>query len=213
MFSILYLILLAYYNWRLSLVALAIMLLSLWIVTHFAKRTVRAQRANLAVQGKVSALVYQMISGIAKLRVAAAEGRLFARWAEGFKKQAELSFRSHQLQNVIKVYNDILPDLSALALFWIAGYLVRNGHTIDTADFISFNAAYGALFASLTQLSQTLVHVMGVQHLIQIRFGALQTPTKHVDELQQQRSHVLGVVEVGEPPQDRVRFAGGSAHD
>ena len=166
-FSILYLILLAYYNWRLSLVALAIMLLSLWIVTHFAKRTVRAQRANLAVQGKVSALVYQMISGIAKLRVAAAEGRLFARWAEGFKKQAELSFRSHQLQNVIKVYNDILPDLSALALFWIAGYLVRNGHTIDTADFISFNAAYGALFASLTQLSQTLVHVMGVQPIIE----------------------------------------------
>jgi NHLM bacteriocin system ABC transporter ATP-binding protein len=166
-FSILYLILLVYYNWRLSLVALAMMLLSLWLVTHFAKKTVRAQRENLAVQGKVSGLVYQMISGIAKLRVAAAEGRLFARWAQGFKKQAELNFKAHQLQNVIKVYNDILPDISALALFWIAGYLVRNGHKIDTADFISFNSAYGALFASLTQLSQTLVNVMGVAPIIE----------------------------------------------
>jgi len=166
-FSILYLILLVWYNWRLALLALAVMILSLVIVLYFAKRTVRTQRENLAVQGKVSALVYQMISGIAKLRVAAAEGRLFARWAERFKEQAELDHKAHEYQNGIKVYNDILPVLSSLALFWVAGYLVRNGHVIDTATFIAFNAAYGSLFASLTQLSDTVVHVMGVQPIIE----------------------------------------------
>jgi ATP-binding cassette subfamily C protein len=166
-FSILYLILLVWYNWRLSLVALAMMILSLVIVLYFAKRTVRTQRENLAVQGKVSALVYQMISGIAKLRVAAAEGRLFARWAERFREQAELDHKSHAYQNAIKVYNDVLPVLSSLALFWIAGYLVRTGHIIDTSTFIAFNAAYGSLFASLTQLSDTVVNVMGVQPIIE----------------------------------------------
>lgn len=166
-FSILYLILLVWYNWRLALLALAVMILSLLIVMHFAKRTVRTQRENLAAQGRTNALVYQMISGIAKLRVAAAEGRLFARWAEGFKEQAELDHKAHEYQNVIKVYNDILPALSSLALYWVAGYLVRTGHVIDTATFIAFNSAYGALFASLTQLSDTAVHLMGVQPIIE----------------------------------------------
>ena len=174
-FSLLYLILLVYYNWRLALLALVIMILSLWLVMTLARRTVQVEREKLAIAGKVNALVFQMINGIAKLRVAAAEGRLFAKWSERFKEQAELSYRVHTYQNVIKVFNDLLPTLSSLALFWVAGYLVRNGHKIDVATFIAFNAAYGSLFASLTQLSETVVSIMGVTPIIERAKPILET--------------------------------------
>ena len=102
-FSVLYLVLLVYYNWRLALLALAVLIVSLVWVIAFARRAVKVQRENLAVRGKVSALVFQMISGIAKLRVAAAESRLFAKWAERFNQQAELNYRSRMYQNAIKI--------------------------------------------------------------------------------------------------------------
>jgi len=132
-----------------------------------AKRAVRLERENLAVQGKVAALVFQMIAGIAKLRVAAAEGRLFAKWTELFKHNTELAQEGRHYKNIIKMYNDLLPLLSSLALFWIAGYLVRNGHTIDTATFLAFNAAYGSLFAALAQVGDTIVSIMAVTPIIE----------------------------------------------
>jgi NHLM bacteriocin system ABC transporter ATP-binding protein len=164
--SVLYLFLLLYYYWKLALIALAMMLITLFLVSSLAKKAVQADRENLAVQGKVAALVFQMIAGIAKLRVAAAEGRLFSKWAELFKRNAELNMRARIYRNVIKLYSDVMPLLSSLVLFWIAGYLVRNGTTIDTAAFVAFNAAYGSLFASLSMLSDTVVSIMGVRPII-----------------------------------------------
>jgi ABC-type bacteriocin/lantibiotic exporter with double-glycine peptidase domain len=151
------------------------MLITLWLTVAMAKKAVRVDRVHLAVQGKLAALVYQMIAGIAKLRVAAAEGRLFSKWADLFKQNTDLALRARTYKNVIKVYNDLLPSLSSLALFWIAGYLVRNGYTIDTADFLGFNAAYGALFASLAQVGDTLVSVLGVQPIIERAAPILET--------------------------------------
>ena len=174
-FSVVYLILLVYYNWRLALLSLAVMVVTLVWVMFFAKRAVKVQRENLAVRGKVSALVFQMITGIAKLRVAAAESRLFAKWAERFKDQAVLNYRSRIYQNAIKVYNDLLPLLSSLVLFWTAGYLHRNGHPIDTATFIAFNLAFGSLFAALAMLSDTVVHIMGVKPIIERAKPILET--------------------------------------
>jgi NHLM bacteriocin system ABC transporter ATP-binding protein len=173
--AILYLILLVYYNWRLSLVALAMMLISLWLTWSMAKRAVAIDRENLAQQGKVASLVFQMIAGIAKLRVAAAEGRLFSKWAELFKGNTELALRARTYKNVIKMYNDLLPLLSSLALFWIAGYLVRNGYTVETASFLGFNAAYGSLFAALGQVGDTIVNIMGVRPIIERAKPILET--------------------------------------
>jgi NHLM bacteriocin system ABC transporter ATP-binding protein len=165
--SVLYFILLLYYNWRLGLLAVAVVLLTVWLTVSLARKAVALDRDNLAVQGRVSALVFQMISGVAKLRVAAAEGRLFSKWTELFRESTDLALRSRSYKNLIKVYNDMLPLLSSLLLFWIAGYLVRNGHTIDTATFLGFNAAFAQLFASLAQVGDTVVAVMGVQPIIE----------------------------------------------
>ena len=47
----------------------------------------RYQRRETEMLGKVSSLVLQMLTGIAKLRVAGAEMRAFAVWAEQYSVQ------------------------------------------------------------------------------------------------------------------------------
>jgi NHLM bacteriocin system ABC transporter ATP-binding protein len=168
LFSILQFILLVYYDWRLSILALVVLLVSLLFVVLVSIPAIRYERENLAVQGKSASAVFEMISGIAKLRVAGAEMRMFSNWAIRFKQQVLLNIRSRSYQNVVKVFNELLPLLSSLALFGTAGYLVRNeGHTIDTADFIAFNTAFGALFAALVQMSDTVTNIMKVRPVIE----------------------------------------------
>jgi ATP-binding cassette subfamily C protein len=166
-FSAVYLILLVYYDWRLAGLALVIILVTVAWVVFFAKRAVDLQRQNLAVRGKVGALVFQMITGISKLRVAAAESRLFAKWAEKFREQSDLNLKSREEQNAIRVFVDLLPLVSSLLLFWTAGYLISGGHTLDTATFVAFTSAYGSLFAALVTLSDTVVHIMSVQPIVE----------------------------------------------
>ncbi|KAA0256661.1 NHLP bacteriocin export ABC transporter permease/ATPase subunit [Acidobacteria bacterium ACD] len=166
-FSVVYLALLVAYDWRLAGVALVVVVGSAAFVVVLAGRAVELQRASLAVRGKVGALVFQMITGIAKLRVAAAESRLFARWAEGFREQSELNLRLREYQNAIRVFGDLLPLVSSLLLFAAAGHLAGAGRAIDTATFIAFNAAYGSLFAALVCLSDTVVQIMSVPPIVE----------------------------------------------
>ena len=166
-FSVVYLVLLVSFDWRLSLVALGVVAATAAWVVFFAGRALAEQRENLAVRGRAGAFVFQMITGIAKLRVAAAESRLFARWAAIFREQSERNLRSREYQNAIGVYNDLLPLGSSLLLFGVAGSLVHAGHPIDTATFVAFNAAYGSLFAALVTLSDTVVGIMGVAPIVE----------------------------------------------
>jgi len=194
-FSVVYLILLVAYEWRLALLALAILAVTVLWVVFFARRAVALQRENLAVRGKVGALVFQMITGIAKLRVAAAEDRLFAKWAQGFREQSELNLRSREYQNAIRVFGDLLPLGSSLLLFGAAGQLVGAGHPIDTATFIAFNAAYGALFAALVTFSDTVVQIMGVQPIVE-RAGPILESVPEVELTKPDPGALTGRIEV-----------------
>jgi NHLM bacteriocin system ABC transporter ATP-binding protein len=165
--SVLYFILLVYYNWRLALLAVALIALSLLFVSAVARRAVRMDREIMSVQGKVSALVFQMLSGIAKLRVSASEGRLFVKWADLFSQHIELTYRARVYKSIITVNNEMMPLLSMLALFALAGHLVRRGDPLDTATFIAFNAAYGSLFAAMTQLGNMVVSILAVGPILE----------------------------------------------
>jgi ABC-type bacteriocin/lantibiotic exporter with double-glycine peptidase domain len=82
-----------YYSASLALVACAILLLNVVVTGTLLCYTLRFERQLQKVQGKLSGLVFQLLNGIAKLRVSGAEMRAFAVWAERFKTQKELAIR------------------------------------------------------------------------------------------------------------------------
>ncbi len=174
-FSAVNLLLMVYYNWRLALLAFAVFLVGAGVNIWLAIPALRLERERLEVQGTIGSLVFQLISGIAKLRVAGAEGRAFAVWAERFKDQKKIDYAQRSYQNAMTVFNDLLPLLSSLALFATAGYLVTSGRPINTATFIAFNVAFGTFFASSVQLSNTLTTVLNTRPTIERAAPILQS--------------------------------------
>ena len=87
------LVVLFYYSASLALVACGILLLNVVVTGTLLCYTLRFERQLQKVQGKLSGLVFQLLNGIAKLRVSGAEMRAFAVWAERFKTQKELAIR------------------------------------------------------------------------------------------------------------------------
>jgi len=195
MFSSLNLLLMLYYNWRLALLAMLVFAVALVVVVGLSIPAVRLQRVTLDVQGKVGALVFQLIGGIAKLRVAGAESRAFAVWADKFRDEKALTYRQRRYQNAVKVFNDVLPLLASLGLFATAGHLLNTGHVIDTAEFIAFNAAFGTFFAASVQLSSTVNVVLSVKPTID-RAKPILEAVPEVDAAKPDPGELVGSIEV-----------------
>jgi NHLM bacteriocin system ABC transporter ATP-binding protein len=194
-FSALNFLLMLYYDWRLALLATLVFLVALAVVVGLSLPAVRLQRKALDVQGRVGALVFQLIGGIAKLRVAGAESRAFAEWAERFREEKELTYRQRSYQIGVKVFNDVLPLLASLSLFAAAGHLMNTGHSLDTAAFIAFNAAFGTFFAAAVQLSNTVNVVLSVKPTIDRAKPILQA-VPEVDAAKPDPGELMGRIEV-----------------
>ena len=146
-----------YYSIPLSLIAVVVALLVTLVTLYVGMLSIRYVRRLQLTQGDLLGLIVQLVNGIAKLRVAAAEARAFAHWSHRFQQQQLLRRSARQLEDNIAVFNATLTPLASLALFWCAvhyGPHVNIDSTLTSGLFLAFNAAFGTFLGGLTNLSR-----------------------------------------------------------
>lgn len=156
--SLLSVVILFIYIPALALVAVAWGLIVLAISLVFAVRVARAQRTVDEATGNVNGFLYQVLSAIPKLRVAGAEPRAFAAWADRFRGAVgqDLTIRvSHQM-----LFGGIIGTLSTAVLF--AGVALTDSGK-DVGAFIAFQTTYMLFIAGIMTL------VTGVGTALQLR--------------------------------------------
>jgi NHLM bacteriocin system ABC transporter ATP-binding protein len=113
----------------------------------------RIARQTFAQVGVVSGLLIELLGGIAKLRVAAAELRAFTRWSDAFAKQKTASARALRLNAVQTIMISSLPYIGAIGIFYIAG---GGADPIDVAAFAAFNSAFSQFTSSILSMANGL---------------------------------------------------------
>jgi ATP-binding cassette subfamily C protein len=155
--------LLVYYSPRLTLVALAVAALSAAVTVGSSAMILRFERRILELRGKFFGLMVQLIHGVAKLRVAAAEDRAFGRWARAYAALLRLELKQRTIQDAVQVANVALSTVSAIFLFSIAAALVnRADGGLSTGVFLAFHVAYGTFIGAIVNLSNTITDVMAI---------------------------------------------------
>ena len=103
--------------------------------------------------GVVSGLLIELLGGIAKLRVAAAELRAFARWSEAFAKQRAASANALRINALQTIAISGLPFVGTIGSFYIAA---GNGDPLDVASFAAFYAAFGQFTSAIVAMAGAL---------------------------------------------------------
>jgi len=145
------------YDVRLALFGLAFAVLTAGVLFAFARRQVGHLFVYRQADGKVSSRVLDLLSGIAKLRSAAAEERAFARWAEDFSFLQRANWKAGRIRAAQAVLNTVLPSLALLGTFAVAGL---RSEPIELAAFAAFNAALGQFVAAAGGLSYALASAL-----------------------------------------------------
>jgi NHLM bacteriocin system ABC transporter ATP-binding protein len=146
-FSVFSLAVIFFYSLQLGLIAALMAAVIIGINVAGGYLQLRYQRRETETVGKVSSLVLQLLTGIAKLRVAGAEMRAFAVWAGQYSIQKAYTVKAQSAANALLVFNSASTVLTSLVVF--AAVVFFLGGSVSTGDFVAFNVAFAQfLYAS-----------------------------------------------------------------
>jgi ATP-binding cassette subfamily C protein len=152
--------LLFYYSPSLAGVATLLVAALAGVTLAVARAQIREQRQLHHQRGRVSSLLFDLLGGILKLRVAGAEARARGEWARAYAAQRQAEMRSQRLANLQAVVNTTYAMLAPLVLFAALGAL---GGDLTVGEFLAFNVAFGqfqaAVFGVLSVATQVFATV------------------------------------------------------
>ena len=155
-FSIFSFALLFYYSWSLALVATALIAVLMAVTVFIGRAQMSHLRTAFALQGAIDGLVFQMITGISKLRIANAENYALLRWAERFAKLKRETLAARRWIAGQLTFNSMFESASAIAIFAFIFFALIRGQqnpSFGLADFLSFNAAFAQFVASMVAMT------------------------------------------------------------
>ncbi|MHB8340447.1 MAG: NHLP bacteriocin export ABC transporter permease/ATPase subunit, partial [Mycobacteriales bacterium] len=152
------LVLAFFYSVPLALLVTGLVLVALGVCFVAGVYEVRVQRQIFALEKELSSKVFQLLTGLPKLRVAGAEDRGFAHWAGDFAKSRGLSLRARRIQNFITSFNAGFVLVASLTIFAVVGEVVH----LPTGAFLSFFAAFTLLLAATLQFTGVAITVLSI---------------------------------------------------
>ncbi len=126
--------------------------------THFG---LKRQRAVAAIDGRIAGLLLQLLSGIAKLRVTAAENRAFAVWARLFARRRDADLGAERVHVRISLFQTVYPVVCSMVLYWmLAGGTGKQ--KVSTGMFLAFATAFNMFLNSTLHVIDALLDSLSV---------------------------------------------------
>ena len=116
------------------------------ILTMFIQRS--HSRKVLTFSSKESGITYEMINGIQKIRLAGAEKRVFAKWANAYAKTAKLRHDPPLLLRLSPAINLLITLLGNIVIYFVAAK-----NNVDVSSYMAFTISYGILSGAFASLS------------------------------------------------------------
>ena len=166
-FSLLNLALMFFYSTKLAMVGICITFAAVVITFSSSYFLIRINRDLEEMDGKISSLVVELINGVSKLRVAAAEERAFAAWAKKYSQRIKKIIGIRSINDGLSVFNEALPLISSVLLYWFAiadiqDALASDSNGLNMGTFLAFNSAFGTFMSGVTSLSNTLTDILDI---------------------------------------------------
>jgi ATP-binding cassette subfamily C protein len=183
------------YSPALTATAMGIALVVVAISTIVGLARLRVGPRIEAMDGKLGALQFEIFSGIAKLRAAAAEPRAFRQWYAKYDAFRSLNGVSARLSNWESVALNLLQPAATILVLYMAWRLAPTSG-MTTGEFVAFHAALFALLGGVHSLVSTALDLVNLKPVWDRARPILETPPEDA-----------GRPGVAHEPQGRIELA------
>ena len=159
------------YNAALGWLCLGLGLVSLGVALALGLMQTPYHRRRLAITRQLAGTLLQLISGVAKLRTAGAEGMAFIMWAQGYREQKRTEMKLGTYQEHLMAFTAAVPLFASAALFALAltlggDDLAVGGFLVVYAAFMVFNGAVVQLGGAFSAIAAILPAVQQVRPIL-----------------------------------------------
>lgn len=161
LFSLTYLMQIAFFAPCLVVPALLVVLAQIVVIVLTIHFQALFDRKTMEAQASLSGMVTALLNGIQKLKLAGAEDRAFAQWADGYAKYARSAYNRPAFVRALPALGGIVISVGTIAIYASAG-----AAQVSVADYMSFNTAYGQLTAGVLALSTIAAQVAQVKPML-----------------------------------------------
>jgi len=150
--------------------ALTVLLATILFSIISALVQLRVSRRRMKAAAKLQGLEYALFSGIKKIKLAGAERRVFSKWAQSYKQQAQLQYNPPVLIKVNPVVSVAITLAGTIAIFYFAAV-----SGISAPDYMAFGAAYGMVSGSLALLASAALSIANIKPMAEMADPILKT--------------------------------------
>ena len=156
--------------------AILIIIFTLVISTAAALMQMKISKAAMETGAKNSGISYAMITGVQKIKLAGAEKRAFARWANSYAETARFTY---DIPLFLKVNGAIILAVSLFGTIIL--YYLAVQTKVTPPDYLAFNAAYGAVMGAFTALSGAALSIANIKPILEMAEPLLKTEPESAD--------------------------------
>jgi ATP-binding cassette subfamily C protein len=165
------------YSPALTLAASGIVVLVIGVSTTLGLLRLKVGPRIEALDGRLSAMTFEVFAGISKLRAAAAEPRVFGQWYRRYDEFRDANGRSAILSNHEAVALSLLQPAATILVLALAWQLSTGaGAWMSTGSFVAFHAALFALLGGVHGLVSTALDFVNLKPVWDRARPILDTP-------------------------------------
>ncbi|MDG2480826.1 MAG: NHLP bacteriocin export ABC transporter permease/ATPase subunit, partial [Alphaproteobacteria bacterium] len=206
--------LMIYFDWRLAAVSAFAALVYGIIAFLIGRKVLSRYRDMLELTGRIQSVVLQLLSGVAKIRVAGAEHSAFERWSKHYAELMRITFVQGNLNNMLVVFTATFHAVAIAAVLVVLGLqgdvLFAVFDTPDTwsridgdplslvmptASFVAFNVALGQFLSAVFGLTGVAIKLVNIRPLFD-RVRPILTGELEHDEDANDPGELAGNVEI-----------------
>lgn len=159
-FSFVYLLQISSISPEMFMPSLIIVLLMIVVYTLIAVMQINQTKHNNTINGKLSGVVFQLLNGITKIKVAGAESRAYSKWAKLYS----------QLKVMPNKFLVISGAVSNLVLFAGTTILYFTAYSLDmsASDYIAFNSAFALFTGAIMAMADITTQISSLKPALEM---------------------------------------------
>lgn len=124
---------------------------------------INIMRKQMKLSAEDEGMSYALVSGIQKIKLAGAEKRAFARWANHYAKQSEYIYNPPTFLKINSVLINAISLFGNIILYYLA---VSSG--MNQSDYFAFNITYGMVSGAFSSLAQIILSIAQVKPILEM---------------------------------------------
>jgi len=192
-FSVINLILIFYYSWKLAILAIILCLIAMLVDVVTALLQVKYQRIALNLGGAIANRVYEIINGVTKWKAAAAEPVAVDWWSELFFPQQRANKAMGLIRAVGRAFDAAYPIVTSLFNYAIFYFFLSL--TMTAGDFLAYNSAFTQMLIALLTASGATTQLVKIGPLLERLNPVLKAEEERLSE-GQPAGKLSGAIEV-----------------